>query len=102
MTGTAHAHNCLLFWLLDNEGTESDIYNKCTLMAAPIGGSIKIAENMDFEFIRTATPRWPDMLAIYIPQRKILFSSELFSAHVASELTEVKVSVSSLSEFYEV
>ena len=91
-----------LFWLLDDEGTESDMHNKCTLMPAPIGGSIKITENMDFQFIRTATPRWPDMLAVYIPQRKILFSSELFSAHVASELTEVKVSGLALSEPYEV
>jgi len=75
---------------LDEDGMESDLHGKYELKTIQVTESMKISDQMEFEFVRTATPRWPDMLTIYIPQRKLLFSSKLFSAHVAPQLAEVK------------
>lgn len=74
----------------DEEGVESDLTGKCELRTVKNGELMAISDQIDFEFIRTATPRWPDMMAIYVPQRKVLFSSKLFSAHVVSQLAEFK------------
>jgi len=75
---------------------EGEVQAKCSLEAIPVGDTIKISDSLNFEFIRTATPRWPDMVNIYLPERRIMFSSKLFSAHVAAILTEVKVRFPSL------
>ena len=33
--------------------------------------------------IPTPTPRWPDLLCVYSPRSRLLFTSKLFAAHVA-------------------
>ena len=79
-------------WCLDDAGTDSDVKDKCTIRSVVMGKPMKLGDQgLELEFVRTATPRWPDMMAIYVPQHRILFSSKLFSAHVASQLAEVKV-----------
>lgn len=35
--------------------------------------------------VLTPTPRWPDLMVAYLPSERILFSSKLFSAHVAAD-----------------
>lgn len=35
------------------------------------------------KFIPTPTPRWPDLLCVYHASSQLLFTSKLFSAHVA-------------------
>ncbi|PNH08176.1 putative diflavin flavoprotein A 6 [Tetrabaena socialis] len=35
--------------------------------------------------VLTPTPRWPDLLVVHDPANRILFSSKLFAAHVATE-----------------
>lgn len=71
---------------------DAEISQNCELKRAARDSTLELeASGLSLEFIRIATPRWPDMLAIYIPQKRILFSSKLFSAHVAPQLTEIKM-----------
>ena len=38
------------------------------------------------QLLPVPTPRWPDLLCVYSPEDNLLFSSKLFSAHVAPSL----------------
>jgi len=46
--------------------------------------------------ILTPTPRWPDMMCLYDPQSRLLFSSKLFSAHASPSMVSAAVSHSLL------
>ncbi|ACO63677.1 predicted protein [Micromonas commoda] len=47
----------------------------------PLGGARRL------KFTTAPTPRWPDTVATFDPQSGILFTSKLFSAHVATKTT---------------
>lgn len=42
-----------------------------------------ICRNSSLQLIPVPTPRWPDLLCVYHQTDKLLFTSKLFSAHVA-------------------
>lgn len=42
-----------------------------------------LCRNSSLQLIPIPTPRWPDLLCVYHPTDKLLFTSNLFSAHVA-------------------
>jgi hypothetical protein len=41
--------------------------------------------------VLTPTPRWPDLICLYDADQKVMFTSKLFSAHVAPALAGTKV-----------
>jgi len=51
--------------------------------SAPLSIGSKGSEVL--ELVLVPSPRWPDLLAVYSPVHRTLFSSKLFSAHVAME-----------------
>ena len=42
-----------------------------------------ICRNEELRLIPIQTPRWPDLVCVYHPTDRLLFTSNLFSAHVA-------------------
>jgi hypothetical protein len=55
-------------------------------------GTIPITDNYSLTAVLTPTPRWPDAMCIIDPASKVVFTSKLFSAHVAPGLLNSKVS----------
>lgn len=53
--------------------------------------SIPITEAYSLTAMLTPTPRWPDAMCIIDPISKVVFTSKLFSAHVAPGLINSKV-----------
>lgn len=54
-------------------------------------GAIPITEAYSLTALPTPTPRWPDAMCIIDPASKVVFTSKLFSAHVAPGLLNAKV-----------
>lgn len=54
-------------------------------------GTIPITDNYSLTAVLTPTPRWPDAMCIIDPASKVVFTSKLFSAHVAPGLLNSKV-----------
>lgn len=48
---------------------------------AKAGATYTTTTGDELAFIPIPTPRWPDLLCTYDPQKKKLFSSKFFSAH---------------------
>ncbi len=55
--------------------------------------TIPITEAYSLTALLTPTPRWPDAMCVVDPISKVVFTSKLFSAHVAPGLLNSKVSV---------
>ncbi|GMH33349.1 hypothetical protein BSKO_01183 [Bryopsis sp. KO-2023] len=62
------------------------LLESCTLTVASPGSVLDLGDGKQLEFIRTATARWPDLLAVYLPSSKTLFSSKFFSGHAAPDV----------------
>jgi flavorubredoxin len=54
-------------------------------------GTIPITGSYSLTAVLTPTPRWPDAMCIIDPASKVVFTSKLFSAHVAPGLLNSKV-----------
>jgi flavorubredoxin len=52
------------------------------LIAARSGESLEVGGETRLKLIPCPTPRWPDLLVVYSPAERLLFTSKLFSAHV--------------------
>jgi flavorubredoxin len=52
---------------------------------------IPITEAYSLTALPTPTPRWPDAMCVIDPVSRVVFTSKLFSAHVAPSLIEPKV-----------
>lgn len=52
--------------------------------------SIPITESYSLKAVLTPTPRWPDAMCVVDPLSKVVFTSKLFSAHVAPGLLNAK------------
>lgn len=61
----------------------AELMSKVRLTVAKAGHVITISEGNTLETILTPTPRWPDLMCVHYPKRRLLFTSKLFSAHVA-------------------
>lgn len=59
--------------------------------------TIPITEAYSLTALLTPTPRWPDAMCVIDPVSKVVFTSKLFSAHVAPGLISEKVSSTPLS-----
>lgn len=51
--------------------------------------SLDICRSEALKLIPTPTPRWPDLLCAYHAGSRLLFTSKLFSAHVAPSASKV-------------
>jgi hypothetical protein len=73
-------------------GDDAELLDQCDLMV--VKGSddvIAINDKYILKPLLTPTPRWPDLMCLLDPQSKLLFTSKLFSAHVAPGLINEKV-----------
>ncbi len=52
------------------------------LVAARSGVSLEVGREARLKLVLCPTPRWPDLLVVYSPSDRLLFTSKLFSAHV--------------------
>lgn len=64
----------------------------CTFTIIKPGSLLDLGDGKQLEFFKSSTPRWPDMLAVYFPAANLLFSSKLFSCHVAPQIAGTTVS----------
>eukprot|EP00877_Chromochloris_zofingiensis_P001128 jgi/Chrzof1/11015/Cz05g20140.t1 len=53
---------------------------------------IDITDKYSLEATLTPTPRWPDLMCVFEPKSKVMFTSKLFSAHVSPELLKASSS----------
>lgn len=53
---------------------------------------ISVGPNHTLKVIATPTPRWPDLMVVYDPASKVVFTSKLYSAHVAPGVISDEVS----------
>ncbi len=51
-----------------------------------------ISAGLTLQPLLIPTPRWPDLMAVYEPTSKLLFSSEMFAAHIAPGMVGPEVS----------
>lgn len=62
--------------------------SKLNLIAARPDSAIDLGTPGEaLSLIAVPTPRWPDLLVVYSPAARLLFSSKLFSAHVSPTVT---------------
>ncbi|KAI8477430.1 MAG: flavodoxin-like protein [Monoraphidium minutum] len=47
---------------------------------------VEVGPGHSLKLICTPTPRWPDLMVVYDPVSKVVFTSKLYSAHVAPSL----------------
>ena len=69
------------------EGGDQDLQSaiqKIEMIPVSRGLEVQTAGDKVLRFITIPTPRWPDLTAVYSPSDSALFSSNFFSAHVAS------------------
>jgi hypothetical protein len=59
--------------------------------------AVPITEAYTLTAVLTPTPRWPDAMCIIDPISKVVFTSKLFSAHVAPDLVNPQVGSSTLA-----
>lgn len=69
-------------WLLVNSTEPRRIIFSQTQICLAQVAVLMFRENT-LHIIHTPTPRWPDLLCVYNPSSRLLFTSKLFSAHVA-------------------
>ena len=53
------------------------------ITAVADGDSISLG-NMTLQFVHTAWVHWPETMLTYVPERKVLFSCDLFGSHLAT------------------
>eukprot|EP00879_Flechtneria_rotunda_P002337 GHRR01002532.1.p1 GENE.GHRR01002532.1~~GHRR01002532.1.p1 ORF type:complete len:683 (+),score=243.39 GHRR01002532.1:141-2189(+) len=59
---------------------------------------IPVTENYSLTAMLTPTPRWPDAMCVIDPSSRVVFTSKLFSAHVAPGLLNTKANSSAFDE----
>lgn len=64
----------------DDEGAA--LLTSLNLVAARSGESLEVGREAKLKLIPCPTPRWPDLLVVYSPTDRLVFTSKLFSAHV--------------------
>ncbi|KAL3160809.1 hypothetical protein ABBQ38_009218 [Trebouxia sp. C0009 RCD-2024] len=65
----------------DKEGAQ--LLESVKIVTAKSGTTVAFSENSKLKLIPVPTPRWPDLLCVYHKTDRLLFSSNMFSAHVA-------------------
>jgi hypothetical protein len=81
-----HAQTCCC------AGDDAELLDQVDLMV--VKGSddvIPINDKYLLKPLLTPTPRWPDLMCVLDPQSKMLYTSKLFSAHVAPGMINDKV-----------
>lgn len=61
------------------------LLNGAKLTVVNRGMEVVLSGGKELRFIPVPTPRWPDLVAVYSPSSKLLFSSNLFSAHAVPD-----------------
>ena len=57
------------------------------------GSTVQLPEGRELRAVLTPTPRWPDLRCVYDSASSLLFTSKIFSAHVAPAYTGGRVSL---------
>lgn len=65
----------------DEEG--SKLLQAVNVVTAKTGTTVTLSEDSKLQLIPVPTPRWPDLLCVYHRTDRLLFTSNIFSAHVA-------------------
>lgn len=86
---TQMAYGLPLLTLLSGAG-KPDLLSGLDVIVVKSGDEqIDITDKYSLEATLTPTPRWPDLMCVFEPKSKVMFTSKLFSAHVSPELLKV-------------